>query len=192
MARAAGAPLVLLLVAASHVSLRYSSDLTPWKGGGFGMFSTVDSPGTRLLRVQLRSDLGTTPVAVPPWLTDLATEARAAPSEERLARLADELAGELWVIPRLPGGTSTSPEAEALDRAAIETLTEIVPVDTVRAVDPASFDAQQQEPIRVEVVEVAVLRLSTGRDRNDEGRETVRPVVVRNAAVIVPSGVGGG
>jgi hypothetical protein len=34
-------------VAVMHHILTTTSDLNPWKGGGFGMFATVDSPGNR-------------------------------------------------------------------------------------------------------------------------------------------------
>ena len=34
-----------------HVVLRTKDDLSPWKGAGFAMFSTVDSPGMRTVVV---------------------------------------------------------------------------------------------------------------------------------------------
>jgi hypothetical protein len=39
-------PIIMTAVAVSHHVLT-TSDLNPWKGGGFGMFATVDAPGTR-------------------------------------------------------------------------------------------------------------------------------------------------
>lgn len=42
---------VLLAIAGMQVSLAKFSVLTPWKGGGFGMFSTIDSSAYRVLRV---------------------------------------------------------------------------------------------------------------------------------------------
>ena len=45
-------PIVLLVVvAALQIVLAVRRDLTPWKGGGFGMFATVDSPSVRRLEV---------------------------------------------------------------------------------------------------------------------------------------------
>lgn len=41
------APLIMTGVAVMHHVLTTTSDLNPWKGGGFGMFATVDSPGNR-------------------------------------------------------------------------------------------------------------------------------------------------
>ena len=48
---------LLLLVAGRQFFLVWSEDLTQWKGGGFGMFSTVDAGSSRV--VQLRADNGT-------------------------------------------------------------------------------------------------------------------------------------
>ena len=45
------APLILTMVAVTQVLVATISDLTPWRGGGFGMFSTLDSPNQRFLRV---------------------------------------------------------------------------------------------------------------------------------------------
>ena len=44
---------LLVLIASLQFVLAHTKDLSPWKGGGFGMFSTVDSPGARKLRVYL-------------------------------------------------------------------------------------------------------------------------------------------
>jgi hypothetical protein len=44
-------PLVLVAVAATQVVVASTTDLTAWRGGGFGMFSTIDAHSTRFLRV---------------------------------------------------------------------------------------------------------------------------------------------
>ncbi len=41
----------LVLFALLQITLAGTRDLTPWKGGGFGMFSTVDQPRIRFVRV---------------------------------------------------------------------------------------------------------------------------------------------
>lgn len=41
------APMIMTGVAIMHHVLTATSDLNPWKGGGFGMFATVDSPKNR-------------------------------------------------------------------------------------------------------------------------------------------------
>lgn len=52
------APGVLVLVACVQMTLVATHHLTPWKGGGFGMFSTFDRPSTRVLRVWLVTPRG--------------------------------------------------------------------------------------------------------------------------------------
>ena len=71
-------PLLLVLVAASQAFCVTQGKLSPWKGGGFGMFSTVDSPPSRRLSVQLtdidrkryfiRVDGGTLPSFSSTWI----------------------------------------------------------------------------------------------------------------------------
>jgi hypothetical protein len=43
------APALLLSVALNQLWLAFSADLTPWCGGGFGMFSTADGRFSRHL-----------------------------------------------------------------------------------------------------------------------------------------------
>lgn len=42
---------ILIVVACTQMTLSSTHDLSPWKGGGFGMFSTVDFPSSRKLKV---------------------------------------------------------------------------------------------------------------------------------------------
>ena len=48
-----GAPLVLILIACLQIYLTQTQELSRWKGGGFGMFSTLDSPSARFLRISI-------------------------------------------------------------------------------------------------------------------------------------------
>ena len=94
--RVAIAPICLCLVASLHVYRVRCCEQTPWKGGGFGMFSTVDQVGARYLRVYLLTDHGELPVAVPRRWQKQATELCAAPHASGLERLAAELADVRW------------------------------------------------------------------------------------------------
>lgn len=40
---------ILIIVATIQITLAYSAGLSPWKGGGFGMFGAVDSPSMRAI-----------------------------------------------------------------------------------------------------------------------------------------------
>ena len=38
---------LLLLISTAQIYFAKAKDLSPWKGGGFGMFSTIDTPDSR-------------------------------------------------------------------------------------------------------------------------------------------------
>ena len=83
--------LLLVAVASAQIVLARTEHLSPWSGGGFGMFSTADSPARRhlhawALRPGMRSELD-----VPPELEMLARRALALPSTARLRPLAQAL-----------------------------------------------------------------------------------------------------
>ena len=94
--RVAIAPICLCLVALFHVYRVRCCEQTPWKGGGFGMFSTVDQGTARYLRVYLLTDEGEIPVAVPPRWQKRAAELCAAPDRAGLKQLAWDLADVHW------------------------------------------------------------------------------------------------
>jgi hypothetical protein len=83
--------MLLCTVAVYHIYLVHSTYQAPWKGGGFGMFSSVVSPRSRVLHVYRRTEKGE--VAVPPH----ARQARrvsavlTCPTTQRLRELADKL-----------------------------------------------------------------------------------------------------
>jgi hypothetical protein len=95
--RAGLAPALLVAVAATQLLLAHTRGLSAWKGGGFGMFSTVDSPLGRFYRVSLLTDSGEVRVAVPAELEPLAAAARTLPTPERLRRLGAVMAAGRWV-----------------------------------------------------------------------------------------------
>jgi hypothetical protein len=95
---AAGAPLVLVCVALVHGHRVYNDHQTPWKGGGFGMFSTLDSARNRTLRCYLvtSDEEGSeqTSVGIPRRIPAIERQVQrigAAPSKARLEALARDL-----------------------------------------------------------------------------------------------------
>lgn len=94
--RAAIAPLCLCLVAAFHLSRVWTANQTPWKGGGFGMFSTVDDESARFLRCYLQTDTSELPLPLPPAADKTVAELRAAPTQAALDKLAAKLASQAW------------------------------------------------------------------------------------------------
>lgn len=45
------APILLLVVAVTQMTAAHTTTLSSWKGGGFGMFATIDNQGTRYLEM---------------------------------------------------------------------------------------------------------------------------------------------
>ena len=49
-------PSLMFFIAMTQIVVSHRTYLTPWKGGGFGMFSTVESSGVRFIKVYLTID----------------------------------------------------------------------------------------------------------------------------------------
>jgi hypothetical protein len=79
---------LLIAVALVQIFLAYRTGLTPWKGGGFGMFSTTDGTGFRSVRLFVEAPDRSEELEIPPSLEDLADRAQAHPSTTQLDRLA--------------------------------------------------------------------------------------------------------
>jgi hypothetical protein len=93
-AAAWAAPLLLVGVAVAQLWLAHARGLTPWCGGAFGMFASIDSWGSRHLHATWIGDGWRQPVAVPASLRGAEQRALALPDETRLRRLAEGLARE--------------------------------------------------------------------------------------------------
>jgi hypothetical protein len=100
------APVLLTVVALIQMYEAREHDLSPWKGGGFGMFSTVDSPAVRFFRIFLISGTQHVPVSIPDRLRSEARAVRTLPTPSRLNGLAEQIAAGTWV----PYDTSTAME----------------------------------------------------------------------------------
>lgn len=113
------ASILLIVVACRQFYLTQVHDLTPWLGGGFGMFASVDRIDHRVTRAYLLTNKGELPIEIPTLdsgirlqmkagivpesdrmpgfeplnqLRKLEMKARAMPTEERLAATAKALA----------------------------------------------------------------------------------------------------
>jgi hypothetical protein len=97
-----------------------TAQLTPWKGGGYGMFSTTDSQGNRPMVVSLLDDSGGQSrwirVQLPSFdqaLRQAANRVLAEPTQQAAEQLADRIAEQNWRVdaePRAPqpGSSSTT------------------------------------------------------------------------------------
>ena len=115
-------PSALLCVVALHHAYRVSREgLTPWKGGGFGMFSTIDSGAERFARLSVTTEGGETlAVQIPVEYRRQLGRARLLPWAPETAALAADLLRQGWVRPRsrAPGGPSASPRLQLATRGA--------------------------------------------------------------------------
>jgi hypothetical protein len=96
-----GSPILLCAVACLQIFLAMTKSLSPWKGGGFGMFSTVDSPDARFLRIYLVNGSEETAVLLPDNLKMLGRELQTIPSEALASDLAQRLARGTWTPYRM-------------------------------------------------------------------------------------------
>jgi hypothetical protein len=83
-------PIILFVViAAHHFYWVYHSDLSPWLGGGYGMFSTTDYGPSRYIRVYaLRDNIIQEEIEIPERLFMLARRTRGLPDDKNLLSLA--------------------------------------------------------------------------------------------------------
>lgn len=91
------APILLVLVAVIQNVVAHTTTLTPWKGGGFGMFSTVDDPDARWVRCYVGTNGSEVAVEAPPSVARDLGVISALPTHRRLERLAGDLCRYRWV-----------------------------------------------------------------------------------------------
>jgi hypothetical protein len=84
----AALPAVLLaIVASTQIVLTRTTLLSPWKGGGFGMFSTLDGRPFRYARMFVSAAERSEELAVPPSLEELVAQAEMLPGDAQFDRL---------------------------------------------------------------------------------------------------------
>jgi hypothetical protein len=84
--------LLLAVVAICQIVLSKAADLTPWKGGGFGMFATLDHNAYRRLDVVVEGTERSEALEIPPSLEADAARAAAFPVQWMLRSLAEGVA----------------------------------------------------------------------------------------------------
>jgi hypothetical protein len=86
---AIAAPSALLcVIAVAQIILASTTTLSPWKGGGFGMFASVDSVPSRWVRLHVHSAERSEEIVVPASLEDAARRVAAWPHRRALEQLA--------------------------------------------------------------------------------------------------------
>src|SRR5689334_5418552 len=85
-------PIALLTIALAQVMLATTADLCPWKGGGFGMFSTNDAAVFRHVRVFVQREASFEELEIERSEEVNAIQASLFPSDRLLTRLAQAFA----------------------------------------------------------------------------------------------------
>lgn len=90
---------LLCLVAGLHLTQVIVNQQTPWKGGGFGMFSTIDAGANRHVEATASTvSHGEVRLEIPNDLRTLTQKLRARPSKALKSELADELRTRQWAV----------------------------------------------------------------------------------------------
>ena len=82
------APLLLVVTAAIQIVLAQIADLSPWKGGGFGMFASLDHAPFRGIDIVVEAPDRSEAIEISPALEEAAARAATFPSNHRLTQLA--------------------------------------------------------------------------------------------------------
>jgi hypothetical protein len=83
---------LLTVVAVNQLVLAATESLSPWSGGGFGMFSSTDSPANRHLHAFVQNEGIRREVRIPPEFADRVRRATTLPTRKRLGTLAADIA----------------------------------------------------------------------------------------------------
>lgn len=100
-------PLILVIIAGTQLYNAHFLNLAPGEGGGFGMFSTADNLGNRLVRCTLITDRGEFPIEVPARMSHLLRKATSIPTAGLLSDFARQLGSVNWE-PFRRGGTAST------------------------------------------------------------------------------------
>lgn len=180
--------LLLIGVALVQVVRAHTHGQSSWKGGGFGMFATSDSPGARFMRcIVVGKDGKEFRVVLPPRLGELGLLARVVPTAENVTEVAQEALALEWVREdyssvqpleqpaagtgsgggtALPGETPADATASRLDTSTL----------TYRA-----LGRNEPKPPKELLLEVKAVRVEIWRTRLDPAGMKMEAVPVRSA-----------
>jgi hypothetical protein len=83
--------LILLIVAANQIRLARDAAISPWKGGGFGMFASTDGGINRHIRAYVETEERYEEVRIPRSAADLYVRAKTLPTDRQFERLAEAI-----------------------------------------------------------------------------------------------------
>lgn len=112
-------PVIAVLVIINQFYRVQTYDLSTWQGGGFGMFSSVDTINSRFLKIYLQVGNETIPVKTKDNFDKLITIALAEPTQENLHLLAKNIYAANWIH---SGSFKQDPNAKNHYRPVLEIL----------------------------------------------------------------------
>jgi len=90
--------LLFLLISGHHFYLVHNHQLSPWLGGGYGMFSTTDYGPSRFIKVvTLNNDIIQEEIEIPEHLSQLSKQVRSLPDNKNITNLAIKLENYLAI-----------------------------------------------------------------------------------------------
>jgi hypothetical protein len=171
-------PALAGFIAVKQVIAAKTGTLTPWKGGGFGMFASTDANTNRFILVTALDDKGSKHVvrlSRDGTQNQSALSARAlgrlqsAPTSERASRLAHALIGESFT--RVPPSAAALPRRAAASETYGPALERVAPALSV--IQPGGRTRALEPSVPVHEIAVRVVRL---RFNAQTGIVTVAPL----------------
>jgi len=125
-------PILLCVIAFVQIQKVYTKDLTPWKGGGFGMFAMIDRMENRPVHITLWSS-GEEYIVNPRDL--LANEdyyrIKSLPDKNALDRLASDILEQKWVLQEKAAKTERYSYLKLQNNFEYGSLHKTIPADSV-------------------------------------------------------------
>lgn len=167
--RQLAASALLIVVACVQIYFAKTHGLTPWKGGGFGMFSTVDDPQARWIRCYAITNGREIPAGASEQFKRRIARLRAMPSQERLQQLADDYGRMRFVNDSFDQNIEAERKQNADLAPAGDDHPAAAPAPTAADAAPSLrvWEPDEREPKPSELVAVQSVRVELWRWRFD-------------------------
>ena len=161
---------MLVIVAGMQCMLVTTRGLVPWKGGGFGMFSSVDSPSSRRFSFHGDDDQGNSYRLNVAFTDSLDLYLRCYPDGQSIHALATELVNKIWV-------SDGKLYEDFLDRADRQSLGPGIHYQPAAGTTPRILQQLEDErtvPHATDAIQLASVQVQLWRFAFDSSRGKVR------------------
>jgi hypothetical protein len=178
--------ILMCLVALVQIVRAHTQGQSAWKGGGFGMFSTSDSPQARFVRCTLEGPDKEYRVQLPRRLSELSMLARTVPTPGNVRDLALEALDVDWVREDWSPAGPGDPEAAAGNGTPLpgeaQPDTQATRVDTGILTYRALGLTEPRPPSELLLAPKSV-RIEIWRNRLDASGKRMEAVLIRSETV---------